>query len=184
MHAEALALARNFITLEDVALLKYIAGNLPRSDVVRVIDLGCGSGTTATAILEAHQECTLISYDISQANLDWTEAALKGYGLIDRWRGYRSDAAEAAFGWIGTTVDVVLLDASHMYEETLAELTAWAPLVEDDGWIWCHDYAGDGGIPPGENGVKRAVDEFIAEHEDNIVNRIEQGLGIAFRVQR
>lgn len=181
-EAEALALSRNFLTVADVELLKRCARTLPRSYTVQVIDLGCGSGTTALAILEAHPRADVVSYDISQDNLNWTEELLKRCGYIDRWQGYRVDAVSAAQGWIGSKVDAVMLDASHLYQETLAELKAWVPLVRRRGWVWCHDYQGDGGMAEGENGVRRAVDEYVSENQRLFTDRTVHGLGIALHV--
>lgn len=178
MHAEALAISRNFLTLEDVALLKHVAVNLPKSKVAtHVIDLGAGSGTSALSILEANPKAYVITADVAEDAIHWTEEAVKSCEYVDRWSGVVSPAVDLASSF--SAVLAVLLDASHLYEETRAELKAWVPKIVKGGWLWCHDYEGDGGIE--YNGVRQAVDEFIAAHTDIIVEQIFQGLGVAVK---
>ena len=50
---------------------------------------------------------------------------------------------------------MLLIDTSHEYEQTVAELEAWLPLVRLGAPVWLHDYRGP--YP----GVKRAVDEAV-----------------------
>lgn len=55
------------------------------------------------------------------------------------------------------SLDFVFLDASHEYEDVLADLNAWYPKVRYGGVLAGHDY-NDHSWP----GVKKAVDEFYA----------------------
>lgn len=174
-YAEALAQSRNFLTLDDVALLKELAGQIGEGSV---IDLGAGSGTTALAVLEANPLATVFTYDISQDSLNSTEQAIKNAGFEHRWEGACIPAVSAASRWRLERLSLVLLDASHLYEETCDELAAWVPLVRPGGWIWCHDYEGAGGLP-GTNGVRQAVDEFLASKKRKWITG---GLGIAIQV--
>lgn len=178
-HAEELALSRNFLTLEDVALLKHIGANL-RGPRPVVYDLGAGSGTTALAILESHPGAFVHTFDISKDAIYWAGEAIRNYELAERWMGQILDAAEAAS--TANWADAVLLDASHRYEETKAELYAWAPHLRTGSWLWCHDYVGDGGMEGEENGVRRAIDEFFDSFDaEPYSERIERGLGVAFK---
>lgn len=180
MHAEALAISRNFLTLEDVALLKHIGVNLPRTkDGVVVADLGAGSGTTALSIFESNESAVVWTFDTSPDAIDWTMKAVDNCGFSRRWHSWVSDAAEGAAKIPHKVVSAVLLDASHLYEETRAELKAWVPKVVKGGWLWCHDYEGDGGIE--HNGVRQAVDEFLVSHTNRIAEQIFQGLGVAVK---
>lgn len=183
-QAEALAVSRNFLTLEDVALLKHIGANLPPDRWgygLNVVDLGAGSGTTALSIFESNAEAIVWTYDISPEAIDWTMAAIDNCGFSRRWHSQAVSAVEAAGKYPHPFASAILLDASHLYEETRDELNAWYIRVASGGWLWCHDYVGDGGVA--ENGVKRAVDQFIGlcEQHDYLAERIESGLGIALR---
>lgn len=55
-------------------------------------------------------------------------------------------------------IDLLIIDASHTYEDCKADLAAWSPHVEEHGTIMVHDY---GKFP----GVTRAVDELGAKVE-------------------
>lgn len=178
--AEQLAVSRNFLTLDDVALLKRVATMLPNG--ARVADIGVGSGTTALAILEAHPDAQVWSFDISQDNLNWAEEAIRNCRFLDRWTRHCEAGAPVAGVFTDGVFDAVLLDASHTYQDTRSELAAWGGKVKPGGWLWCHDYAGDGGVD--SNGVRQAVNEYMMEHGKAWTGGIEQGLGIAFQRKR
>lgn len=182
-YAEDLAASRNFLTQEDVRLLKLLASKVDkRLQRPSVADVGCGSGTTGLAILETLPQAVVFSYDTSPDAVYWTGVAMGNAGVMDRWVGTVMDSVEAANDFEDHSLSLVMLDASHLYEATRDELQAWAPKVAKRGWLWCHDYLGDGGLP-GTNGVRRALDEFAAAWASQITDTIQGGLGIALRLK-
>lgn len=183
-HAEELAASRMFLVEDDVRLLKRIGRKLPAGDC-SVIDIGAGAGTTALAILEASKDAYVRMIDISPTELSYAREAIRNVGFAARAEAHVISSLDAARSWGGQHKGnvLVLLDASHTYEATKAELEAWVPSIKPGGWLWCHDYLGDGGLPEGENGVKRAVDEYVEEHATLFVERDQMGLGIALRVK-
>lgn len=73
------------------------------------------------------------------------------------------DSAKMAFKVDGESLDLCFVDADHSYEGVRRDLVAWYPKVRRGGWISGHDYANND--PRFDfSGVKRAVDEFTAEH--------------------
>ena len=74
---------------------------------------------------------------------------------------------------LANTVDLLFIDTSHLYEDTVRELAAWAPLLSEKAAIVLHDtnlpsscaYARkDGSAGEGwdnERGVIRAVQDFV-----------------------
>lgn len=62
--------------------------------------------------------------------------------------------------------DLVFIDADHWYYNVVADIKAWYSLVRKDGIFSGHDYFDD---EPRGYGVKRAVDEFFAGREVEIV---------------
>lgn len=64
------------------------------------------------------------------------------------------DSAEAGRLWNRGPVDVLLVDADHSYEGTVANVEAWWPHLRDGARIIFHD---DNAIHPG---VQRAISEF------------------------
>lgn len=55
------------------------------------------------------------------------------------------------------------IDGNHAYESAKTDVTGWAPLVKDGGWIIIDDY-----VWPWGDGPQRAGDEFLAEHSSKI----------------
>lgn len=146
--AHNLAVSRAFLREEDVDLIQEMVAMLP-SSFVRVVDLGAGSGTTALAVLCSRKEnIQVITIDISQEALDWSQKAVENAGYLDKWKGICSDSKEDLEI---NFIDFLLLDTSHEYEDTKQELEVWLPKLKSKALIWLHDYEGE--YP----GVKRAL---------------------------
>jgi cephalosporin hydroxylase len=66
-------------------------------------------------------------------------------------------------------VDVLFVDTSHLYEETVAELRAYVPRVVSGGVVLCHDTnliaweAAKGRHTAGPPPVRLALDAYCAE---------------------
>lgn len=182
-HAQALAASRNFLVQDDVALLHKLAQKLARRQEPLIVDVGCGAGTTSLAILEECERAHVYAFDTSPDAAYWAWVAVENAGYAERWEVRVMASLDAAreLKATGLRFDLVLLDSSHLYEDTLAELHAWVPLLVSGGWVWLHDYEGDGGLPEGENGVKRAVDEYMRNYGRLFTTHLAQGLGIAYR---
>ncbi len=91
------------------------------------------------------------------ATMFWTTFA------EDRRFTLREGSPQAADRFAAGSLDFVFIDANHLYESVRADLHAWWPKVRGGGALCGHDYGihrdGEGGW-----GVKRAVDEFAAQH--------------------
>jgi predicted O-methyltransferase YrrM len=148
-----------------------------------VVECGVGSGFSTLALLAGTAEAgvTLTSYDI---NARAREAALQTIGCgpddvrIGHWRFHARASQEAASEWAPATVGLFFLDTTHFYSDTRGELAAWAPRLRPDGVICGHDYLLHLDPIWRTTGVKRAVDEFVAEHPEytRIVHRRDYGL--------
>jgi hypothetical protein len=68
--------------------------------------------------------------------------------------------AAALLAQHGIMPDIIHLDGGHDYPIVLADLHAWWPLVNPGGALIGDDYYNTGDWP----GVKRAFDEYFAEH--------------------
>lgn len=167
--AHDLAVARRFLDWEDVDLIRELAASLPPGPIL-VIDLGAGSGTTAGAVYAERADAYVITVDHNAENVEWARRFLEQSGLLrpDRWRGIVSDSVQAAT-LINEGVDMLMIDTSHEYAPTVAELEAWLPAVRSGGIVWLHDYRG--AYP----GVPKAVDEAVARGEIELI--AVRGLG-------
>ena len=60
-------------------------------------------------------------------------------------------------------LDWAFIDGDHMYDGVRADILGWWPLIRPGGILSGHDYNGKGDRRHGW-GVRRAADEFAAEH--------------------
>lgn len=152
-EAHELAASRALLNWEDVDLIQEMVEALPLTKPVRVLDLGAGSGTTALAVFCVRPtDVAVITVDHNQEALDSVTQLLTNYGYIDKWVGMLGDTCQVK---LGGQFDMLMIDSSHEYEQTLCELKRWLPMLVPEGLLWLHDYRGK--VYPG---VKRALDEW------------------------
>ena len=106
--------------------------------------------------------------DVGHADL-WPEFAanLERAGLLSRLTAHRRLSADAAADVEDGSLDFVFIDACHSFEAVVEDLAAWWPKLKPGGLMAGHDYTNF-------EGVRRAVDQFVARH----------GLARAFRASR
>ena len=139
-----------------------------------VIELGVREGNSTIALLAA--TCSgghLWSADVLPPAVpnDWREDARWHFLLAD-------DLSPQALAWAPPVCDVLFIDTSHTYEQTLAELEAYAPRVAPGGTVLLHDtqFQEDG---PTDRDVARALDTWCAANDRSWENRPgSYGLGI------
>jgi len=85
-------------------------------------------------------------------------------GVVEVHR-LRSTEAENRFA--DGELDFVYVDGDHTYEAVRADLEAYAPKVKPNGILAGDDYGFPGWW---DNGVTRAVDEFVAEGRAEVVS--------------
>ena len=56
----------------------------------------------------------------------------------------------------GVILDMVFIDASHVYEDVILDIQRWQRLLMPSGFLCGHDYG-----EPAHPGVKQAVDELV-----------------------
>lgn len=133
-----------------------------------IVECGVGSGFSTLALLAgaAEAQTTLTSYDIKG---DAHAAALRTWQLdqadplLDHWTFVQKPSETAATDWAGKSVGLLFLDTCHFYTETRRELEAWAPRMASDGVLCGHDYLLHLDPIWTATGVKRAVDQFVAQ---------------------
>jgi protein-tyrosine-phosphatase len=80
---------------------------------------------------------------------------LKDCGVSDYVIPVRSTSIDAAKQFDDNSIDFLHIDASHDYDNVLADISAWYPKVKPGGLITGDDYIWDG--------VKQAVDEYFKD---------------------
>jgi len=153
-----------------------------------VVECGVGSGFSTLALLAGAAEAgvSLTSYDINPRARD---AALQTIGCepddarIGHWTFHAKASLDGASDWSPGALGLFFLDTTHFYTDTRNELAAWASRIRPDGVICGHDYLLHLDPVWRTTGVKRAVDEFVAEHPQYtcIVHRRDYGLFVLSR---
>jgi predicted O-methyltransferase YrrM len=144
----------------------------------RLLELGVRSGNSTAALLLAADRADghLWSVDAERPRVpSW-------WPMTGRWTLLVGDdlalAEEAAAdplphprrqGWLlPDQVDLLLVDTSHTYEHTLAELQAYVPRMRPGGLVCCHDVELVGhdqrgfGLTGPDGPVRRALDDYCA----------------------
>jgi hypothetical protein len=106
-----------------------------------------------------------------QAEMDAMHAAVLRRFANERKKGvvevHRATSAEAAGRIADHELDFVYIDGDHTYEAVKADLAAYAPKVRPGGLLAGDDYGVEGWW---EDGVTRAVDEFVAAGRAELVS--------------
>ena len=83
---------------------------------------------------------------------------------------------EAVIDFPDQSLDFNYIDASHLYKDVKQDLNDWLPKLKPHGLMCGHDY-----IESDTFGVIQAVDEFIEEHELEMIILNENGGDWALR---
>lgn len=126
-----------------------------------IIELGVRTGNSTAAFLAAVEEHggSVWSVDIDYPRVPWTAHPQWLFILGDDLLVVDDLPAEA---------DVVFIDTSHHYSQTLAELAAYVPKVKPGGVVLLHDteLADPVGAPAGDPRfpVRVAVEQYCEAH--------------------
>lgn len=140
----------------------------------RVLELGVGPGYSTTAILAGLKQTggTLFSIDIQLSN-----GIFEGIKNIQsrpfinpkKWVFILADDLEIAKIW-SLPIDMLYIDSSHFYDNTLQELELFTPWLRKDGTLLMHDTVCKGvwtdNNITGTFGVKEAIDTFTTTRKE------------------
>ena len=113
-----------------------------------VVELGCFVGWSSAHLalaIRANQRGHLFVVDIAQENLDVTLANLKRLGLGDTTTAMLGGSLEVA-PKLPAKIDVLFVDTSHAYPDTLEEILCYAPRIASGGLIVLHDSLSHSGV--------------------------------------
>lgn len=158
----------------DAPELLWLASIAAQS--LRSVEIGSWRGRSARAMLDSTGG-TLFAVDTWKGSRNEKDLAhlkdidseiiyndflanMKSSKNYERLVPYRMDSLEAAahFAGQGIKFDFIFIDAGHTYEEIMADLQAWTPLVRAGGVLAGHDYTYQW------PGVVEAVNKCFPDH--------------------
>jgi len=127
---------------------------IKENNFTKVAEIGVETGITARHILDA---CNVEAYfAIDPAvNKDFFHSCLE-----DKISFFKMTSEQAAKFFSDGCLDLVFIDASHLYPNVKQDIQLWSPKIRKGGIISGHDYNDFMHV-----GVKQAVDEIFASQE-------------------
>ena len=159
----------------NVPAMSVVTALVAGNGIRRVVQLGHHYGYSALLLgftLRAMgARPGLFTIDIDPAACEFTRRWLAHAGLCDHVVVREGDSADPrladdAAAVLGGPPEVVLVDSSHAYSHTLAELDLWTPRLPVGGLVLLHDASefATAFDPTAEGGVRRAIAEWLPDH--------------------
>lgn len=122
----------------------------------KILELGTRTGESTIAFLQAAHE---INGEVTSIDIDpclYAKKNIHELQLSDKWKFIQND--DLKIEW-NDVIDHLFIDTSHTYEQTMAELKKFEPLVRSGGIITLHDIIS---CPE----VYYAINDYIADRKD------------------
>jgi predicted O-methyltransferase YrrM len=160
-----------------VPLISILQGLVMGSRASRIVQLGTCSGYSALLLgwmlrrMEARQG--LFSLDLDPASCEMSRRWIRRGGLLDFVEIAEGNSLDpqsplAAKAYLGGHPELIILDSSHEYQATLAELDLWYGALAPGGLLVLHDvsgFAADFDVTH-QGGVGRAFIEWRKAHPE------------------
>ena len=158
-----------------VPIMSLLHGLIMGSSIRRIVQLGTHSGYSTLLLgfflrqMNASRGlCTFeIGESLSLFTRDWVErAGLTPFVHVELRNSLDPDSPARARDYLGDAPELVFVDSSHEYRQTLDELNAWYPVLAPGGLIVLHDsseFAASFDVT-GKGGVRRALQEWRQSH--------------------
>jgi predicted O-methyltransferase YrrM len=160
-----------------VPLISFLHGLVMGNRVARIAQLGTCAGYSALLLgwmlRRMNASRGLFSLDLDPAMCELSRRWLARAGLeefVEVAEGNSLDrgSIENATKYLGSAPELIILDSSHVYRSTLAELDLWYPALAPGGLLVLHDvseFAATFDVT-GEGGVRRAFAEWRQQHPE------------------
>lgn len=146
-----------------------------------IVELGVREGSSTIAFLSAlenNKKGRLWSADLDPI-MDSLATELINNGLWDYWYFWQGDSVDfSEFHFSDKQVDMIFVDTSHEYDQTVKEIAAWTPKLKVGGRMIFHDTLSryDGVSVPIQNSLKNKKTKWSYYNIDVIT-----GLGIMIK---
>jgi predicted O-methyltransferase YrrM len=160
-----------------VPLMSLLHGLVTGNRVIRIAQLGTCAGYSALLLgwmlrrMNAPRGLFSLDFDPAMCELSrrWiSRAGLKDFVEIAEGSSLDATSIRAAREYFGGAPQLVILDSSHEYRSTLAELDLWYPTLAPGGILVLHDvseFAASFDVTS-EGGVRRAFAEWRRAHPE------------------
>ena len=160
-----------------VPIMSLLHGLVMGSGIQRIVQLGTHAGYSSLLLgfylRQMNARHGLFSFEIDESLCRFAREWLERAGLSELVRvELRSSLDSASPGlardYLGGAPELVFLDSSHEYRQTLAEIEAWYPALAAGGLIVLHDtseFAASFDVTA-EGGVRRALKEWRESHPE------------------
>ena len=107
------------------------------------VELGVWLGRSLSYILPTCRRLNITVYAVDPwklCSIDLFKANLARMNALDQVRILQMDSVKAAAQFPNGSVDIIMIDTSHEYENTIREIDAWWPKLKLGGEMLLHDY--------------------------------------------
>jgi predicted O-methyltransferase YrrM len=169
-----------------VPLISILQGLVMGNGARRIAQLGTCTGYSALLIgwmlRRMNAEQGLFSLDIDPVSCEisrrWiTRAGLQNFVEIAKLNSLDPKSTLAAKDYLGAVPELIIIDSSHEYQSTLAELDLWYSTLAPGGVLVLHDvslFAADFDVTR-QGGVGRAFIEWRVRHPEVETFRLNGG---------
>jgi len=163
-----------------VPIMSVLHGLVMGSGIQRIVQLGTHAGYSALllgfSLRQMHAQHGLFSFEIDeplyQFAREWLERArLNSVVKVELRSSLDPASPQLARNYLDGAPELVFLDSSHEYQQTLDELEAWYPALAPGGLIVLHDtseFAASFDVTQ-QGGVRRALREWREAHPESEV---------------
>jgi predicted O-methyltransferase YrrM len=160
-----------------VPLISLLHGLVMGNRIARIAQLGTCAGYSALLLgwmlrrMNAPHGLFALDLDPAMCELSWRwiiRAGLDDFVEIAEGSSLDARSIAAARGYLNGAPELVILDSSHEYKSTLAELDLWYAALAPGGLVVLHDlseFAADFDVSR-EGGVRRAFAEWRKAHPE------------------
>jgi predicted O-methyltransferase YrrM len=160
-----------------VPLISLLHGLVMGNQVARIVQLGTCAGYSALLLgwmlrrMNAPRGLFALDLDPAMCALsrDWiARAGLEDFVGIREGNSLDERSVEAARGYLNGDPELIILDSSHEYRSTLAELDLWYAALAPGGLLVLHDVSefAAGFDVTQQGGVRRAFVEWRKNHPE------------------
>lgn len=158
-----------------VPIMSFLDGLVTGSGIERIVQLGTHAGYSSLllgfALRRMHASHGLFSLEIDEPLCrfarEWLgRAGLDDFVQVQLRSSLDKESPRLAQKYLGGAPELIFLDSSHEYRQTLNELEAWYPELAAGGMIVLHDtseFAASFDVT-GQGGVHRALREWRESH--------------------